>query len=183
MVVGGVEGECVGAVGQVRRPSRCEMTAVVVEDVHPAALGGDVDAVGGGVVHQNIRCLANLPAVDHRPVDQADGDHGGIGLTADERYLLGVVERLSVRMVAARGRDSFGDGVGVGVDDGEFVSALHRDDHLVEETVVDDIAHLAAERDGGADRPVLASITDSLPALSLVVQTVFRIGSKAKPSR
>ena len=70
-------------------------------------LGGDIDAVGVGVVGQYVGDVSDLLVVDHGSVGQVDGDQCGVGFTANEHHLVGEIESLAVRAVAAGCGDSF----------------------------------------------------------------------------
>src|SRR4029077_13112255 len=117
------------------------MPMVVVENADPAAFGGDVHAVTAGVVGQHVGSFADCLVVNHVPVGQVHCDHGGVGFTADEHHLVGGVESLTVRVLAAGRGNPLRHSETDRVDDGQVVTALHRNHHPVEERVVHDVSH------------------------------------------
>src|SRR6478752_7603043 len=116
------------------------MPMVVVENAYPAAFGGDVHAVTAGIVGQHVGSFADCLVVNHVSVGQVHCDQGGVGFTADEHHLVGDVERLTVRVVAAGCGNALRHSETNRVDDGQVVAALHRDHHPVEERVVDNVS-------------------------------------------
>ena len=88
-------------IGQMRRTPQRQMPVVMIEDADPAAFGGDIDTVSARIVGQYVWRFADSVVVNHVSVGQVDCDHCGVGLTADEHHLVGDVESLAVRVVAA----------------------------------------------------------------------------------
>ena len=164
-------------IGQMRRTPQRQMPMCVIENADPAAFGGDIDTVSARVVGQHVGRFADSVVIDHVSVGQINCDHGGVGFTADEHHVVGDVESLTVRVVAAGCGNPFFHSETDRVYDGQVVAALHRDHHLVEERVVHNVSHLTTQWDSRADCAGVASITVSVPAASLVVHTVRRMGS------
>jgi hypothetical protein len=84
-------------------------------------------------------------------VGQVNCDHGGVGFATDEHHLVDDIEGLAVRVLAAWCGNPFRHSETDGVDDGQVVAALHRDHHPIGGRVVNDVAHLTAQRNGGTD--------------------------------
>src|SRR6478735_11397905 len=105
----------------------------MIENADPAAFGGDIDTVSARIVGQHVGRFADSVVVDHVSVGQVDCDHCGVGFAADEHHLVGDVESLTVRVVAAGCGNAFCHSETDRVDDGQVVAALYRDHHLVED--------------------------------------------------
>src|SRR4051812_18011765 len=127
------------------------MSAVIIEDADPPAFGGDVDTLCAGIVGQHVGRFPNLLAVDHTPVGQVDSDHRGVGFAADEHHLIGVIESLTVWVVAVRCGNACCHSETHRINHGEIVTSLHGDDHLIPRLVVYDVSHLTAQGHRGAD--------------------------------
>src|SRR6476619_5142762 len=132
----------------MRRTALHQAAVVMIEDADPAAFGSDVDAVSASVVGQHVGRFADYVMVNDVSVGQVNGYQLGVGLATDEHDLLGQVASLTVRVVAARCGNPFPHFETDGIDHSEVVTALHRDHHPVGGRVVDDVAHLTAQRNG-----------------------------------
>ena len=113
-----------------QNPDR-QVAVVLIENADPAAFGGHIDALSASVVGQHIGRFADSMMVNDVSVDQVNGDHGGVGFTTDEHHLLGEVESLTVRVVAAGRRNPFRHSEADGIDEGQIVATLYGDHHLV----------------------------------------------------
>src|SRR6478609_145102 len=109
-----------------RTPQR-QTPMFLIENADPAAFGGDIDTVGAGVVGQHVGRFADSVVVNHRSVGKVNCDHGGVGFTADEHHLVGDVESLTVRVLAAGCGNPFRHSETDRVDHGQVVTALYRD--------------------------------------------------------
>src|SRR3954447_11918938 len=110
----------------MRRTPRGQMPVGMIENADPAAFGGDIDAASARVVGQHIGRFADPVMVNHGSVGQVDCDDCGVGFAADEHHLVAVIERLTVRVVAAWCRNACRHSQTDRVDDGQVVPTLYR---------------------------------------------------------
>src|SRR5712691_7643632 len=121
-VGGGVDGDDVGAGGEVAAPGDGEAPAGVVQGGDPAGFGRYVQAVRAGVVGQDVGVWADGGVAGDLPGGQVHGEQGGVAVAGDEREPGGGVQGQAVVVVAAGQRYAPDDRQGRRVDHGEGVS-------------------------------------------------------------
>src|SRR5207253_2565500 len=108
-----VDGDYVGAVGELGAAGDGQVAVVVVGDGDPARFGGDVQAVVAGVVGEDVGVLADPVVAGDTPGVEVEGEQAGVGVAGDERQAVGGVA----------GGAAVQDGAGVLVDGGHLVVA------------------------------------------------------------
>src|SRR5262245_40521249 len=109
----------------------CEVSAVLVKDIDPAAFGSDIHTSRARIIRQHIGRFTDTIVVNHSSVSQVDGDDRGVGFATDEHHLPGDVERLAVWMVAPGCRNAFCYSETDRIEDGKVVTALNGNHHPV----------------------------------------------------